>query len=176
MEEGGRVTSRPGGGVQKVRCRRKIFGKEAQKIFCENLAATCNVKWSAKAAGFTAECVYARLTFDPAFCEAWCRAIGLGYLRLEAQLLEHASQPIEIDGNLEVPVRFDKELALFLLREHKKGLGRIETEGRPTRRTASWEEVEAWFIPKLRALKARLDRARSPIAAGPEARGAEAGP
>jgi len=168
----GRVTSRPNGGVQKVRCRRKIFGKEAQRIFCEHLAATCNVKWSAEAAGVTVRCVYARLTFDAAFCEAWCRAIGLGYLRLEAELLEHASQPVEFDGDLQVPVKFDKDLALFLLREHRKGLVRIETEGRPTRRSACWDEVEAWFIKHLRALRNRLDSARARAAEEASAGGA----
>jgi hypothetical protein len=161
-----RITSRKGGGVQKVRSRRKVFGKEAQKIFFENLAATCNVKWSTDSAGVSVQCVYQRLNFDPAFCEAWCRAIGLGYLRLEARLLEEASRPIEIDGTLEVPMKFDKELALFLLREHKKGLARIETEGRPTRRSASWDEVGAWFAPRLRALRGRLDSARATAAAG----------
>lgn len=165
-EAEGRITSRPGGGVQKVRGKRKVFGKAAQKTFCENLAATCNVKWSADAAGVTVQCVYQRLSFDPAFCEAWCRAIGLGYLRLEAQLLEEAGRTVEFDGGIEAPAKFDKELALFLLREHRKGLARIEAGGRPTLKSAGWDEVEAWFIPRLRALRKRLDSARTAATAG----------
>jgi len=162
----GRIASRPNGGVQKVRCTRKIFGKGAQRIFCENLAATCNVTWAAQAAGVTVQCVYKRLTFDAAFCEAWCRAIGLGYLRLEAQALAEASRTLEFRGDLEVPMKFDKDLALFLLREHRKGLARIETTGLPTRQSASWDEVEAWFTKHLRALRNRLDAARAAEAAG----------
>lgn len=158
----GRITSRPGGGVQAVRCERKIFGKALQKLFLEQLAATCNVKWSAEAAGVTVQCVYQRLGFDAAFCEAWCRALGVGYMRLEARLLEEADRPVDFDPAKETPtVRFDKDLALHLLREHKKVLGRIEERGRPTRRSASWEEVEAWFVPRLRALRNRIDKARS---------------
>jgi hypothetical protein len=54
---------------------------------------------------------------------------------------------------------FDKDLALHLLREHKRGgIGRKDGAA-PALRSASWGEVEAYFIARLKALRVRLDGA-----------------
>ncbi len=175
------VTSRPGGGVQVVRTRRKLFGKERRKVFLEHLAATCNVKRSAAAAGVTVECVYQRRMREADFRAGWRAALEQGYARLEATLLEHAmgEDRVEIDGALDLgpPAtgegKFDKDLALFLLREHKKGL-----TGQPNRRGAAprgadWSEVEGYFVARLKALRVRIGGDVEPPAVGtsPEAGG-----
>jgi len=174
---GGAVVGRPYGRVQAVTTRRKLFGKEAQQIFFEHLAATCNVAWSARAAGVTAQCVYARRMKDAAFREGWERALEQGYARLEARLLAEAAgaEPIEIAGDLILPeAPFDRDLALHLLREHKKGLGGTATRPRGSPREAEWEEVENYFIRRLKALKVRLE-ADSPLHHPPSADGHEQG-
>ena len=164
------ATGRPGGGVQDVRTRRKLFGKQRRKIFLEHLAATCNVRRSAAAAGVTDRCVYKCRMRDAGFRAEWQAALEQGYARLEAMLLEHAmrERPIEIDGALEAEPpttgdgRFDADLALHLLREHKKGLAGIARPGAAPR-GADWSEVEAYFVRRLKALKVRLDREDEPL-------------
>jgi hypothetical protein len=138
-----------------------LFGRGRQKLFVEHLAATCNVEASARAAGVTQRCVYYRRMRDSDFREAWRRALEQGYARLEAELLERAlgAEPIEVEGDLVLLDQgFDKDLALHLLREHKKGLAGIARPGAAPR-PASWEEVEDYFIKRLKALKRRIDSA-----------------
>jgi hypothetical protein len=164
------VTNRPGGGVQEVRTRRKLFGKERRQIFLGHLAATCNVMRSAAAAGVTVQCVYQRRMRDAEFRAEWQAALEQGYARLEAMLIAHAAGegPVEIDGSLDLgpPLtgdgKFDKDLALHLLREHKKGLAGIGNKGAAPR-GADWSEVEAHFVGRLKALKERIGGAAEPL-------------
>jgi hypothetical protein len=158
--EAGRITARPGGGMQVAESGRKLFGKARRAVFLEWLAATCNVRRSAAAAEVTANCVYQRRMRDPAFRAEWQEALEQGYARLEARLLERVASEdrIAIAGDLEpADEPFDKELALHLLREHKKGLAGVPGRGAAPR-AADWAEVEAHFVKRLGALRARLDR------------------
>jgi hypothetical protein len=142
-----------------------LFGRERRETFLGRLAASCNVRMAAEAAGVTVRCVYQRRMRDAGFRAEWQAALEQGYARLEAMLIAAAAgePPIEIDGALEaVPPttgdgRFDKDLALHLLREHKKGLAGLSGGPRPIRKGAEWGEVESYFIGKLRALKKRID-------------------
>lgn len=157
---GERITSRPGGKLQVANTGRVLFGKERQGIFIEHLAATCNVLRSAEAAGVTPQCVYKKRMRDVSFREAWFQALEQGYARLEAIMLERAlrSAPIEVEGDLVLPEEaFDKDLALHLLREHKKGLAGLPRPGAAPQ-PADWAEVEEYFIRRLKALKVRIDR------------------
>jgi len=178
--DNGEIVGRPYGRVQIVERGRKLFGKERQRIFLEHLAATCNVARSARAAGVTVECVYQRRMKDAAFRAAWNRALEQGYARLEARMLEEAAgaAPIEVDGGLVLSGEpLDKELAMFLLREHKKGLSGEKRGQYRGYREADWEEVEAHFIARLRALKVRLDEgdAKGALHHPPSADGPESG-
>jgi hypothetical protein len=159
-DRGERIIARPYGGVQVAETGRKLFGKERQRVFLEYLAATCNVARSAAAAGVTPQCVYARRMKDAVFREGWGLALEQAYARLEARLLEAAAgaAPIEIEGDLVLPEEpLDKDLALHLLREHKKGLAGARPGGAAPARGAEWAEVEAFFIARLKALRARID-------------------
>lgn len=155
------IVSRPYGKVQRARKRPRAFGKTRRLTFLEHLAATCNVTRAAEAADVTVQCAYQHRRKDAAFRAAWSEALEEGYARLEAMLLERAigTEPVELGGALVLPAEpFDKDLALHLLREHKKGIGG-ETRGRPvTRKNAEWSEVEEYFIGKLKALKKRQGR------------------
>ena len=161
---GERITSRPGGGVQVAETGRKLFGKQRRETFLEHLAATCNVKRSADAAEVTVQCVYKQRMKDGAFREAWGRALEQGYARLEAMLLERAAraEPVEVEGDLVLSEEpFDRELAIHLLREHKKGLAGIPRAPQPALKSAEWSEVETYFIARLKALKVRIEEGKA---------------
>ena len=169
-----RITSRPYGRVQKVRGRRKLFGKARQGVFLRKLAATCNVAASAAAAGVTAQCVYQRRAGDVEFRERWGVAVEEGYAALELRLLEAAMgrggegggddwhEPSDGEPPHPSPLpagereALDKDLALHLLREHKRERG-ARRESPPALRGASWGEVEDYFMARLRALRVRID-------------------
>lgn len=173
MDENGRITSRPNGGVQRVRAGRKLFGRKRRAVFLEHLAATCNVAASAEAAGVTASCAYQRRMKDAEFRAEWRRALEQGYARLETELLAEAlgeggstgPHPARADARVDPLPRarergVDKDLALHLLREHKKGLAGIDRGGAAEKRNADWSEVEDYFIGKLKALRKRLENGR----------------
>ena len=158
--DGERITSRPGGGVQVAGTGRKLFGKGRQTVFLEHLAATCNVARAAAAAGVTAQCVYRRRMTDAAFREGWGRALEQGFARLEASLLERAAAPeapVAVRGDLALAEEpWDKDLALHLWREHRKGLAGVPRGPEHRRKAADWSEVEAYFVARLKALRRRL--------------------
>jgi len=152
--------------IQVVRPgKRKLFGRAAQAVFLEWLAATCNVKWSAEMAGFNYKTVLRHRMTDPHFAEGWDRAVRQGYARLEAQQLEtkRKEAPIGIEGDWDAPEMdpIDPLIAIQLLREPRKQ-GR-----RPT--VATNAEVRAALEKRLRAFHAR-ERSAAAKASADEAR------
>lgn len=67
---------------------------EQRSRFLEMLAETANVRLSAKTAGVTSVEVYLHRKASKAFREQWARALGEGYVRLEAEMLAEALKPI----------------------------------------------------------------------------------
>ena len=183
-DEGGVVTSRPNGGRQVVKARRKLFGRDRQQLFLEHLAASCNVMRSAAAAGVTVQCVYQRRMRDAPFRDAWGRALEQGYARLETRLLGEAmgeggrsasgeppqsnalpvgERGLVVQGDLVLPEEpLDKDLALHLLREHKRGVDRLRRGAVAETRSADWAEVEDYFLGRLKALRKRLGKQAGP--------------
>ena len=173
----GRITSRPYGKLQVVESKRKIFGKERQALFFEALAGSCNVRGSARAAGVSWQCVYQRRDRDPEFRARLRAAVIDAYEALEWRMLEETggadedeartSDPHPARAERESPSpasgrgKLDKDLALALLREHKKGIAGVRDGDAPALRSAEWSEVEAYFIARLRALKVRIDSSPS---------------
>jgi hypothetical protein len=159
----GKITSRPYGKLQVVRSKRKIFGKELQALFFAELAETCNIRASARVAGVSWQCVYQRKDRDPEFRARLRSALVEGYEWLEWRMLEEAAAGSSVSPPHPGPLpqgergKLDKDLALHLLREHKKGLAGVKRGGTPALRSAEWGEVEAYFIARLRALKRRID-------------------
>ena len=142
---------------------RKLFGEKAQRAFLELFAASCNVRWAARAAGFCAQTIYKHLMKDERFREGFQRALEQGLLRLQAELLAEAAGTamIPINGDWEAPEgKIDVELSLTLLREHARGLALASGAGRGkagrTPRVASNAEVRAALEKSLRAFSARV--------------------
>ena len=81
--EGGRVQANRHRVVQLAQPgRRKLFGRAAKRDFLEWFAATANLGWSARQAGFNYKTVLKHRLKDPVFAEAYDRALQQGFVRL----------------------------------------------------------------------------------------------
>ena len=80
------------GAVQLRRLLPTAISPEAEAAFLLALAATANVRLSARAAGFASASFYARKRRNPGFAREWQKALALGYDRLELALLEGWSE------------------------------------------------------------------------------------
>lgn len=142
--------------------RRKRFTREMKRIFLETLAATANVALSAKTAGISYSTAYRTRMSCETFRADWSRALEQGYARLETMLIERAAsgpEPrIEIDGDHEPPDAgaMDADLAMQLLREHKRGLAGIAKPG-AARTVAPLEDVRVLLFRKLRVLGVTIE-------------------
>lgn len=161
---------------------RKLFDRARKETFLEWLAATCNVVLSAEKAGICDKTVYKHLLKDQAFVDGFVRAIQVGYLRLEAREMQEAHRPHRARAELESPspskgdgyeVRilpdtaaeehFDPQLAMQLLREHRRHLPG-SPEKRPAQRTtaraATSEEVVKALTKRLKGFGLRMQQDR----------------
>ena len=82
-------------GPQIVHSRGKRWTDEAEALFLDAFAASCNVRWAAQQCGFSKEAIYARRRRDPAFAAAWHEALVQGHARLEASLIAAAIATVE---------------------------------------------------------------------------------
>lgn len=73
----------------------KRWSDEAEEVFFDRLAATCNVTASAKACGFTCAAIYKRRRKDPAFLRKWQAAMEQGAARIEMLLAQRAAEVLE---------------------------------------------------------------------------------
>lgn len=165
---------------------RKLFDKRRKEVFLEWFAATCNVRLSAGKAGVCDKTVYKHLAKDEAFFEAFGRALQLGYVRLEARILQEAhgadvrptpAPPCQGGEQLEVRVlddqlaeeHFDPQLAIQLLREHKRHLpGSADTrKAGAVPRGATAKEIADALTKRLKAFAVRVEREKPPVPARP---------
>jgi len=146
--------------------KRKLFDRKRKEAFLEWFAATCNVVLSAGKAGVCDKTVHKHLLKDPAFVEAYKRALEIGYLRLEARQMQEAHRwtviasgtkqssgsdewiaaapperrndgyAVRILDDEVVEEHFDPALAMQLLREHRRHLPG-SAEKRPAQRTTA---------------------------------------
>ncbi len=149
--------------------KRKLFGKAAKQDFLEWFAATANLGWSARQAGFNYKTVLRHRMNDPVFAEAYDRALRQGFARLLAQQLEtkiaeDAAAPIGIEGDRDVPAmqQMDPDRAILLLREHGRylagkgaGAGEARKQGRRPR-VATNAEVRTELERALRVFQRRI--------------------
>ena len=168
--DGGRIQANKHRKLQMVQPgRRKLFGKLARKDFLEWFAATANLGWSARQAGFNYKTVLRHRMNDAAFAEAYDRALAQGFARLQGQLLETeieeaAEAPIGIEGDRDVPEmqKVDPEFALRLLREHgrylagpRAGAGEARKQGRRPRVSTN-AEVKTALEKALKIFERRI--------------------
>ncbi len=165
----GRIQPNKHRSLQLTRSKRKLFGRAAKKDFLEWFAATANLGWSARQAGFNYKTVLKHRMNDAAFAEAYDRALRQGYARLQGQLLETeiadgAEAPIGIEGDRDVPEmqKMDPDRAILLLREHGRylagkgaGAGEARKQGRRPR-VATAEEVRVAMAKALAAFGKRV--------------------
>lgn len=134
----------------------RFWSEEAEEIFFDHLAATCNVTASAQAAGFTTPTVYDHRRRRPEFAARWQVALEQGYARLELALLEAANESMAgrpFDADRPIPT-MTVDQALSVLRAHRlavRGVG--HAPGRPARRRGL-DEVRASILQKVRAIRA----------------------
>lgn len=126
--------------------------------FLDHLAATCNVRESARVTGIDPAACYRRRRRDPAFAAKWQDALALGYEMLETQLVGHALAGDEsgelVDGRGAAMGPNSVTLALSLLTIHRNATGKPR-QGGPPKRYASAEETDAVLMAKLAQLEAR---------------------
>lgn len=80
--------------TQVIRTSGKRWSQEAEQRFLEELAATANVRAAAAAAGFSTITVYKRRMRWPGFAAEWQACLEQGYARIEAQLVERATDSL----------------------------------------------------------------------------------
>ncbi|MGK6318706.1 hypothetical protein [Sphingomonas sp. DT-204] len=132
--------------------------KALKTDFLDHLAASCDVKASARQIGVDPASVYALRRKDPGFAEGWSAALALGYELLETQLIGHAlaGGGPTIDNGRD-PI--DCDLALRLLaahRDHDRAGPARRRRGGPPLKRLSREELEAVLLKKLEAVERTL--------------------
>lgn len=154
-------------GPQIVRTAGHRWSDEAEAIFLDHLAASCNVTAAAAAAGFSGAALYQRRRRDPGFAERWQLALDQGYARIEELLVRRATETLE--GRVPDPATPIPEMsvrdAISILGQHRnsvKGEGRRQGwRGRPR----TLEEMRDSILLKLEAIEAqrrREEAARAP--------------
>ncbi|HEX8389525.1 MAG TPA: hypothetical protein VF636_10930 [Sphingomonas sp.] len=152
-------------GPQLAKTDGNSWTDEAEAMFLDRLAASCNVRTAAEAIGYTTPTLYWRRRRDPAFAERWQAALEQGYVRLEALLLSNAEDALS--GHMPDPetpfASMTVKEAMELLRmHHATARGRVPgAPGRPSR-LRSLEEVHGSIMAKLSS----IDDARTAVAPG----------
>jgi hypothetical protein len=104
--------------------------EEQVETFFSELADTCNVVRSAKAAGFSANWAYRKRKVDAGFRAGWARAVAEGYAKLELVLLDRAMNGMVKrvpSGGTEKRIReYPNQLAMALLKRHSETAGAID--------------------------------------------------
>lgn len=83
------------GAIGRAQVGKHAKTRTRQAKFVALLAETCNVSAAARAAGVAASTCYRWRTADAGFAALWDAALGIGYDRLEAALLDYALKTVE---------------------------------------------------------------------------------
>jgi hypothetical protein len=152
---------RPGSGIvagkdgpQVVRTCGKRWSDEAEGVFLDHLAASCNVTAAADACGFTTAAVYKRRRRDPAFAQRWQAALVQGAERLNALLLQRAIEALDgfaPDPDTPIPEMTVKD-ALAILGHHRREVEGGPRSRRQWARPRSLDEMRDSILRKLEAI------------------------
>lgn len=166
VEPGTVVEKNCNGNLCMGKLRYNSWPIETRAAFLDHLAATCNVRASAKAAGVLAVTAYKMRRRDPEFAEAWQNALETGYVALETLLVARAIEALEIPVG-ETPIgddgcgpdvkAMDPEIALRVLGQHKRSVKASFKKGGPPLQRATEEEACTMILTKLEILRARID-------------------
>jgi hypothetical protein len=86
-----------GAGAQVRRAGHDRWSARKEKLFFDELAATANVKHSAKAAGVSPNAVYQRRLRNPHFKAKWAAVLETGRAAIEMHLVEAANRTFDPD-------------------------------------------------------------------------------
>jgi hypothetical protein len=145
-------------GPQRIRPGHKRFTPEAQAVFLDHLAASCNVSWSSEQAGISTVTAYNHRRANPGFARDWDDALGQGYVRLETELLgtaiEYAAR-LRSEEDLPLKHMSVREAITLLGRHGSRGSGGPNARGgRFNTRPRSLDEVRDSILAKLEAIEA----------------------
>lgn len=129
----------------------------AEALFLDELAASCNVRCAAAAAGFSNAAIYRRRRLNAAFAERWHAAKAQAYIRIEMALIARALAALEgrePDPGTPIPAMTVRE-AIEKLKLNRASVEGVAAKypgwrGRPRRP----EEVRASILAKLGAIEA----------------------
>ena len=148
-------------GPQLIRTTGHRWSEEAEALFLDHLAATCNVTASAEAAGFSREAIYKRRRHDPGFAERWQAALEQGYARIEMALVRRAADALEgfaPDPDTPIPEMTVQD-AVTILKLHGPA---VKGEGRAPgwrARPRSLDEMRDSILAKLEAMAPSFETA-----------------
>lgn len=144
-------------GLQVVRSTGKRWSDEAEALFLDSLAASCNVTASAQAAGFTPAALYKRRRGDPGFLERWEAALQQGYARLEALLVQRAIEALEgFAPDPETPLpQMTVQDARAILGHHRATVAGGPRSRRQWARPRTLDDMRDSILAKLEAVAPR---------------------
>ncbi|MBT2186703.1 hypothetical protein [Sphingobium nicotianae] len=157
----------------------KRWSERAERVFLEMLAATCNVRLAAREVGFSTVAIYRRRLRYPAFAALWAEAMEHGYARIEAQLVERATDSVvrlELDGDWEQAGEpLSNAEMMNLLRLHRASVrGGKAQHYDANRKAPTLDAVRASILRKIEAIE-RWDAREAAKRAAKEAAVAVAG-
>ena len=144
-------------GPQLIRSTGKRWSEEAETVFLDHLAATCNVTASAAECGFSCTAVYKRRRRDPAFAQRWQAALEQGAGRLRALLLQRAIEALEgfaPDPDTPIPVMTVKDI-ITIIGHHGREVDGGPRSRRQWARPRSLDEMRDSILAKLEAIEAK---------------------
>ena len=131
------------------------WSDEAEAMFFDLLAASCNVKASGKAVGFTTATVYYQRRKRPEFGAKWAEALAQGYARVEMAMVRAAAETFEGEvygADREIPTMSAAE-ALNLLRLHGPEVRGVDRRPGRFARRRSLAEIHASILKKIEAIE-----------------------
>ena len=152
---------RPEGEWKRAQLKRAAhdrWGPRKEKLFFDELAATANVKSSARAAGVSTQSVFARRLRDAHFRAIWAAVLETGRAAIEMQLVERAKKSFDPDEHDfgEAEPRVSVTEALRIVQHSGKGQAPAFMERRGFEEDG--DNVHERLLQKLLRLKARNER------------------
>ena len=143
-------------GIQIVATKGGRWSDEAEAIFFNQLAATCNVELSARACGFSAQAVYRRRRKDPVFHRRWEATIKQGYAALEMLLVRRAIEALEgfapDPGAAVIVPEVSVQDALAILGHHRRMIEGGPRSRRQWAKPKSLDEMNEEILKRLEAI------------------------
>jgi hypothetical protein len=110
--------------TQVRRARLNQWSPSTEDRFLALLAGSCNVKAACREIGLAFSSAYAHRNRWPGFARRWDEAIEIGYMQIEASLLEAGgNNPFSNPDDLPIaevpPMRFDEKIQLLHMHKHQ---------------------------------------------------------